>query len=116
MVSILNYNNPLSHKIKLEIANALKVPFEDIVEHCIQCRIDFSAPLTPQINALIEKGRGIANQPVYCLMVLPALSWVAVPVCDTLNPNGIIALMRVEEGVNQWKLYEIVSQNLHKGN
>ena len=116
MISILNYNNPLSHGIKHQIAEMLKIPFEDIVEHCIQCRIDFSAPLTPQVNALIEKGRSIANQPVFCLMVLPALSWVAVPVCDTLNPNGIIALMRVEEGVNQWKLYDIILHKNVKGN
>lgn len=111
MVSILNYNNPLSHEIKRQIAEALKIPFEDIVEHCIQCRIDFSAPLIPQISSLIEKGRGIANQQVFCLMVPPAIAAVAIPVCDTLNPNGIIALMRVAESKNQWKLYEII---LHK--
>lgn len=116
MVSILNYNNPLSHEIKRQIAEALKIPFEDIVEHCIQCRINFSAPLIPQISSLIEKGRGIANQQVFCLMVPPAIAAVAIPVCDTLNPNGIIALMRVAESKNQWKLYEIVSQNLYKGN
>ena len=115
MVSILNYNNPLSHKIKLEIAEVLGVQFEEIVEHCIQCRIDFSAPLIPQISLLIEKGRGIANQPVFCLMVPPAIAAVAIPVCDTLNPNGIVALMRVAESENQWKLYEIILSSSYKG-
>lgn len=111
MINILNYNNPLSHEIKRQIAKVINVQYEDIVEHCIQCRINFSAPLTPQINALIEKGRAIANQSVFCLMVPPAIAAVAIPVCDTLNPNGIVALMRVAESENKWQLYEII---LHK--